>query len=290
VRHLTYKVRFLGLVAIATLAGMWPMAAQAATVPNLGSAANFAVLGASTVTCTGPSVIVGDVGVSPGTSITGFPTPCTGTLAAATVAAQAQSDALLAYNGLVGATCPAANNLTGTDLGTLTLKPGVYCFDSSAQLTGTLTLSGAGVYIFQIASTITTGTNSSVVMASGAVCGNVFWQVGSSATLGIGTAFIGNILANTSITLVSGTNLNGRAIALNGAVTMDTNKVSACAVGTGHGNGEGEEKEKEHCNQGVGNGPEGCDPGNSNQGDKSRSNDELGGVPGDPGRQGGNGK
>jgi hypothetical protein len=284
VRHLTYKVRFLGLVALA-IAGMWPMAAQAATAPSLGTAAGFAVLGASTVTCTGPSsVIVGDVGVSPGTSITGFQTPCTGTLAAAAVAAQAQSDALLAYNDLVGATCPAANNLTGTDLGTLTLKPGVYGFDSSAQLTGTLTLSGAGVYIFQIVSTITTGTNSSVVMASGAVCGNVFWQVGSSATLGTGTAFEGNILANTSVTLVSGTQLNGRAIALTGAVTMDTNMVSACAAGTGHGNG------KEKCNQGVGNGPEGCDPGNSNQGNPANSNDELGGTPGHPGRQGGNGK
>jgi hypothetical protein len=286
VRHLTYKVRFLSLVVFAMLAGVWPMAAQAASVPNLGSAANFAVLGATTVTCIGPSVIVGDVGVSPGTAITGFPTPCTGTLAAAAVAAQAQSDALLAYNGLVGATCPAANNLTGTDLGGLTLKPGVYCFSSSAQLTGTLNLSGGGVYIFQIGSKITTATNSSVVMASGAVCGNVFWQVGSSATLGTGTAFAGNILANTSITLVSGTNLNGRAIALTGAVTMDTNMVSACAAGTGHGNGKG----KEHCNQGVGNGPEGCDPGNSNQGDPSRSNDELGGTPGHPGRQGGNGK
>jgi Ice-binding-like len=278
VRHLTYKVRFLGLVALA-IAGMWPLAAQAASAPTLGTAANFAVLGATTVTCTGPSVIVGDVGVSPGTAITGFPTPCTGTIAAAAVAAQAQSDALLAYNHLVSATCPAANNLTGTDLGGLTLKPGVYCFSSSAQLTGILTLSGAGVYIFQIVSTITTATNSSVVTASGAVCGNVFWQVGSSATLGTGTAFEGNILANTSITLVSGTNLNGRAIALNGAVTMDTNTVSACAAGTGHGNGNGKEK----CNQGVGNGPEGCDPGNSNN--HNTSNDENGGVPGDPGRQ-----
>jgi hypothetical protein len=116
------------------------------------------------------------------------------------------------------------------------------------------------------------------------VCGNVFWQVGSSATLGTGTAFEGNILANTSVTLVSGTQLNGRAIALTGAVTMDTNMVSACAAGTGHGNG------KEKCNQGVGNGPEGCDPGNSNQGNPANSNDELGGTPGHPGRQGGNGK
>jgi Ice-binding-like len=283
-RRVVYKVRFLSLVVFAMLAGVWPMAAQAATVPNLGSAANFAVLGGQSVTCLGPSVIVGDVGVSPGTSITGFP-PCTGTIAATTVAAQAQTDALLAYNDLAGATCPAAHNLTGTDLGTLTLKPGVYCFDSSAQLTGTLNLSGAGVYIFQIGSTITTASASSVVMAGGAVCGNVFWQVGSSATLGTTTAFAGNILALDSITMNTGATLDGRAIALTAGVTMDTNRVSACAAGTGHGNGH-----RTHCNQGVGNGPEGCDPGNSNQGDSSRSNDELGGTPGDPGRQGGNGK
>ena len=290
-RRVVFKVRFLSLVVFAMLAGVWPMAAQAATAPTLGTAANFAVLGASTVTCTGPSVIVGDVGVSPGTSITGFP-PChhNGALHAGdAVAAQAQSDALLAYTALVAATC--TTNLSTTDLGGQTLSPGVYCFDSSAQLTGTLTLSGAGVYIFQIGSTITTASDAAVV-GSGAVCGNVFWQVGSSATLGTGTAFVGNILALASITMNTGATLDGRAIALTGAVTMDTNMVSACAAGTGHGH-----KKKAACNQGVGNGPEGCDPGNSNQGDKSRSNDELingisgtGGTPGDPGRQGGNGK
>jgi len=281
VKHLVFKLRFIGLVAIAMLAGVWPVAAQAATAPSLGAAGSFAVLGASTVTCTGASAITGDVGVWPGSAITGFP-PCTltGRLQAGNgVAKQAHNDATTAYNALAGATCPAANNLTGKNLGGLTLKPGVYCFSSSAQLTGVLTLSGAGVYIFQIGSTITTASTSSVVVASGAVCGNVFWQVGSSATLGTGTAFAGNILALASITMNTGATLNGRAIALTGAVTMDTNTVSACAAGTGHGH-----KKKPACNQGVGNGPEGCDPGNSNN--HNPSNDENGGVPGDPGRQG----
>src|ERR1700682_190969 len=142
VRHLTYKVRFLGLVALA-IAGMWPVAAQAATAPSLGTAAGFAVLGASTVTCTGPSRIVGDVGVSPGSAITGFP-PCqlTGTLHAAdAVSALAQAGATTAYNDLKGAACN--KNLTGQDLGGMTLPPGVYCFDTSAGLTGTLNLSSS---------------------------------------------------------------------------------------------------------------------------------------------------
>jgi hypothetical protein len=288
VRHLTYKVRFLGLVALA-IAGMWPMAAQAAIAPSLGTAAGFAVLGASTVTCTGPSRIVGDVGVSPGSAITGFP-PCklTGNFHSAdAVSAQAQADATTAYNALKGATCPAANNLTGTDLGGLTLTPGVYCFSSSAELTGTLNLS-SGVYIFQIGSTLTTASGSSVLISNAQPCdasSSVFWQVGSSATLGTTTAFAGNILANISITMTTGATLDGRAIALTGAVTMDTNTISTCGQTGGGGNGH-----RTHCNQGVGNGPEGCDPGNSNQGVPSRSNDELGGVQGAPGRQGGNGK
>jgi Ice-binding-like len=290
VRHLIFKFRFLGIVAFAMLVGVWPMAAQAATAPSLGTAAGFAVLGASTVTCTGPSRIVGDVGVSPGSAITGFP-PCqlTGTFHSAdAVSLQAQADATTAYNQLVGATCPAANNLTGKDLGGMTLSPGVYCFSSSAQLTGTLNLSSGGVYIFQIGSTLTTASGSSVLISNAQPCGassNVFWQVGSSATLGTTTAFAGNILALASITMTTGASLDGRAIALTGAVTMDTNTISTCGQTGRGGNGH-----RTHCNQGVGNGPEGCDPGNSNQGNPSRSNDELGGTPGAPGRQGGNGK
>jgi Ice-binding-like len=287
-RRAVYKARFLSVVVFALLAGVSPMAVQAATAPSLGAAASFAVLGASTVTCTGPSVITGDVGVSPGSAITGFP-PCTltGTLHAAdAVSLQAQANALTAYNQLAGAAC--TTDLTGQDLGGMTLKPGVYCFSSSAQLTGTLNLSGGGVYIFQIGSTLTTASGSSVLINNAQPCNassNVFWQVGSSATLGTTTAFAGNILALASITMTTGATLDGRAIALTGAVTMDTNMISTCGQTGAHGKGHGT-----HCNQGVGNGPEGCDPGNSNQGNPSRSNDELGGTPGNPGRKGGNGK
>ena len=285
-KRLIFKARFGWVVAVAMLVGVWPMAAQAATAPSLGAAASFAVLGASTVTCTGLSVITGDVGVSPGSAITGFP-PCTltGTIHAAdAVSAQAQADALAAYNQLAGATC--TQDLTGQDLGGMTLLPGVYCFSSSAQLTGTLNLSGGGIYIFQIGSTLTTASGSSVLISNAQPCAassNVFWQVGSSATLGTATAFAGNILALASITMTTGATLDGRAIALNGAVTMDTNTISTCGQTGGGGNGH-----RTHCNQGVGNGPEGCDPGNSNQGNPANSNDELGGTPGNPGRKGGN--
>jgi Ice-binding-like len=288
VRYLIFKFRFLGIVAFAMLVGVWPMAAQAATAPSLGTAASFAVLASSTVTCLGASVITGDLGVSPGSAITGFP-PCTVIGAvhlADAVSLQAQKDALAAYNLLAGAAC--THDLTGQDLGGMTLSPGVYCFSSSAGLTGTLHLTGGGIYIFQIGSTLTTASGSSVLINNARPCdasSNVFWQVGSSATLGTATAFAGNILATASITMTTGATLDGRAIALNGAVTMDTNTISTCGQTGGGGNGH-----RTHCNQGVGNGPEGCDPGNSNQGNPSRSNDELGGTPGHPGRQGGNGK
>ena len=281
------------VLAIGTLPMAGSTASAAGPAPvNLGTAANFAVLAGQSVTCTGASTLVGDVGVSPGSSITGFP-PCTRTGAthsADAVAAQAQSDLVTAYNAITALPCDV--NLTGQDLGGLTLAPGVYCFSSSAQLTGQLTLQGGSnaVWIFQIGSTLTTATNSSVVMAGNAVCGNVFWQVGSSATIGQGTAFIGNILALTSIGLDPGASVSGRALARNAAVTMSgANTVAVCAA-TGGGNGGGNGKDKAKCNQGVGNGPELCDPGNSNQGDPSRSNDERGGTPGNPGRKGGNGK
>lgn len=201
---------------------------------SLGSAETFAVLGASTVTNTGLTTITGDLGVSPGTAITGFPPGIVigGTIHAGdAVAAQAHSDAALAYAALVDATC--TTNLTGQDLGGQTLSPGVYCFDSSAQLTGTLNLDGGGPWIFQIASTLTTASNSFVLVNGGQVCdgADVFWQVGSSATLGTGTQFVGNILALASITLTTGANVSGSALALTGAVTMDNNTVSVCGSG-----------------------------------------------------------
>jgi len=209
-----------------------------AQAPSLGSAASFAVLGSSTVTCTGVSTITGDVGVSPGSAVTGFPAPCTdaGAIHAAdAVSLQAHHDAALAYASLVADTCNTS--LTGQDLGGLTLAPGVYCFSSSAELTGILNLTGGGPWIFQIGSTLTTASNSSVLVNgkgfSSDLCSpGVFWQVGSSATLGTGTQFQGIILALISDTLTTSANVSGGAFALTGAVTMDTNKVNAC-IGSG---------------------------------------------------------
>jgi hypothetical protein len=199
----------------------------AATAPSLGAASSFSVLGGSTVTNTGPSVLNGDLGVSPGSSITGFPPGLVnGTIHTTdAVAGQAQSDVTTAYNSLAGQAPDA--DLTGQDLGGLTLTAGVYKFSSSAQLTGTLTLDaqgvGGAVFIFQIGSTLTTASSSLVTLINGASPCNVFWQVGSSATLGTGSTFRGNILALTSITVTTGTNVTGRALARNGGVTLDTN-------------------------------------------------------------------
>jgi hypothetical protein len=197
----------------------------------LGSAANFAVLGGSTVTNTGPSMIIGGVGVSPGTSITGFPpgTITGGALHAGDgVAAQAHADLTTAYDDAVAV--PMTTNLTGQNLGGLTLTPGVYRFSSAAQMTGILTLNGLGnansIFVFQIGSTLTTASNASIVAENGAQAANIYWQVGSSATLATGTFFIGNILALTSITAVTGASVAGRLLAINGAVTLDTNAIN----------------------------------------------------------------
>jgi len=222
-----------------------PVLAQT-TTPTLGRAATFAVLGGSTVTNTGNTNVTGDVGVSPGTSITGFTdTGGLGTVTGGTVhqgndvaSQNAQTDLTTAYNALAGMACGTV--LTGQDLGGKTLSPGVYCFASSAQLTGTLHLSGAAnaVYVFQIGSTLTTASNSFVIVDNNPCGGNVFWQIGSSATLGTGTTFAGNIVAFASITITTHVTISGRALARNGAVTMDTNVVTACGAGIGgHGHG-----------------------------------------------------
>jgi hypothetical protein len=198
----------------------------------LGNASSFAVLGSSTVTNTGPTVIWGDLGVSPGSAITNTGSFVIGgsSHAGDAAAANARIDAIAAY-GILAGSGSVTQNLTGTDLGGLTLTPGIYKFDSSAGLTGALTLNPGSdpnsLFIFQIASTLTTASGSSVVTTNNGNCCNVYWQVGSSATLGTGSDFLGNILANTSITLTTGADItHGRAIALNGAVTLDTNNIS----------------------------------------------------------------
>jgi uncharacterized repeat protein (TIGR01451 family) len=237
---------FLALLLAAVVAGCGDqspgqvsstsVAAAAATMPPLGTEQSFAVLGGSTVTNTGSSVITGNLGVSPGSAITGFPPGIvTGvTHAADAEALQAQTDTTAAYIDLASQAC--TSDLTGQDLGGKTLVPGVYCFSSSAQLTGALTLDAGGVsnavWVLKAGSTLTTAVNSSVVLINGANPCNVFWQVGSSATLGTTTSFVGNIFALTSITLNNGASVSGRVLARNGAVTLDNNIVTvpACDV------------------------------------------------------------
>jgi hypothetical protein len=198
-------------------------------VSPLLTASTYAVLGASTVTNTGNSVLTGNLGLYPGTSVTGFPPGTfTGTENINNAAAHtAQNDAIAAYTTF--ASMGGATVLTG-DLGGKTLLPGLYKYSSSAGLTGTLTLDAAGnagaKWIFQIGSTLTTASSSSIVVINGGSAGNVYWQVGSSATLGTTTAFKGTIIAQASITATTSAVINGGLIALTGAVTLDTNTVT----------------------------------------------------------------
>ena len=203
-----------------------------ASIP-LGVAQSFGVLGGATVTNTGPTVVNGNVGTSPGAAVVGFPpgTVSLGTIHAAdAVASQAQSDLTVAYNTAAG--LPCNTDLTGQNLGGLTLTPGVYCFSTSAQLTGTLTLDSQNnpnaQFVFKTGSTLTTASGSSVQAINGSLCDKLYWQVGTSATLGTGSTFAGDVLALSSITLTTGSNTSGRALARNGAVTLDTNNVNLC--------------------------------------------------------------
>jgi uncharacterized protein with beta-barrel porin domain len=227
---LTAAFAAVGLMVVA------PTSSSHAQAPSLGTAASFAVLAGSTVTNTvTPTVINGDLGVWPGSAVTGFPpgtvTPPFMIHAGDAVAQQAQADDTTAFNVL--SSMPIMTDLTGQDLGGKTLKPGVYGFNTSAQLTGTLTLDGQGnpnsVFIINIGTTLTTASASSILLINGAQGGNVFFRVGSSATLGTTTAFAGDILALTSITLDTGATINcGDALAQNGAVTLDNNVITIC--------------------------------------------------------------
>jgi hypothetical protein len=235
----TMRTGALAAGAIALAGASVP--AKAGGGPSLGAARSFAALAGSTVTNTGLTSVVGDVGVSPGTEITGFPpgVVSSGAIHSADMAAaHAHGDAELAYAYLKGMASIPANNRTGTDLGGLTLAPGVYKFDTSAQLTGDLTLDAGGdsgaCFVFQIGTALTTASGSHVVVINGGADydeSNVFWQVGSSATLGSGTAFTGNILAYASITLVAGSSMTGNALALVGGVSLDSNVVTSPTPG-----------------------------------------------------------
>jgi hypothetical protein len=201
----------------------------------------------------------------------------------APVSAQILADFNNAYDGLAGQPCDQF--LTGTLAG-VTLTPGVYCFAAAATLTGTLTLSGAAdaTWLFKIGTSGTgalTGTDFKVVMSGGADPCNVTWWVAEAATMTTSN-FIGTILAGAGITVTSGGvgTFNGRALG-KAAVTITGGTLTGCTGGSLGGGGT----VKAHCNQGVGNGPEGCDPGNSNN--RNPSNDERGGTPGNPGRKGG---
>ncbi len=209
--------------------------AQACQPPvPLGTAANYGILGASTVTNTGPTIITGEnLGLSPGSAVTGFPPGVLTSPAIQDVtdpaAAQAQLDAAIAYHYMAG--LPTGAALPG-DLSGLTLTPGLYTNASTVALgSGTVTLDAQGnpnaVFIFQIGTTLTTIGSTQVVLTGGAQAANVYWQVGSSATLGTYSVFKGTIIALQSVTVQTGANLVGRALALNGAVTLDTNLVTA---------------------------------------------------------------
>ncbi len=234
----------VGLLSFITLIAFASDSAAAATNIDLGTATSYAVIAGSTITNTGPSVITGDFGLNPGTSTPGFSSI---TLAgtenvhnAASLAGQnASTAAYLVAQGETPAITVAAGTLGGAT--TPTLTPGIYTAGSlikSLSLTGTLTLNGEGdpnaVFIFQAASTLTTDSSSSVVLEDGASACNVFWQVGSSATLGTYTSFIGTILALTSATLNTGATVNGRVLAQTGAVTLDENTISVptCSAAT----------------------------------------------------------
>ena len=230
----TLSVAISMSLAVACGAGSRPQAAltrglSARTMTSLGGAQSFSVLAGQTVTNTGPSTLSGDLGVFPGTAITGFPPGlANGTTHSGDAAAnEAQDEVTVAYDLL--AASPCTSDESGTDLGERTLTAGVYCFSSEAQLSGTLVLDAKfvadAVFVFQITSKLTTASNASIRLINGANPCNVFWQVGSSATIGTGTAFVGNILALTSIALEEGASLDGRALARNGEVTLADNQI-----------------------------------------------------------------
>lgn len=229
------RVSLFALVVVAGAVAVLGGSAQAADAPvGLGTATPFSVLAGAGVTNTGPSVVSGDLGTCPTPAITGFPPGIvTGTIHANdATACSAKADLTTAYDDAAGR-APGTTFAGPKDLVGLTLAPGTYKSPSSLAITNTVTLDGQGdpnaVFIFQAASTLITATNSHVVLINSAQACNVFWQVGSSATLGVDSTFAGTIMALTSITANTNAGVQGRLLARNGATTLDSNSiVTAC--------------------------------------------------------------
>jgi hypothetical protein len=237
-RTSVWMAAVLATVSAAAVVAVTPTRAIALAQPvPLGTADSFAVLAGESVTNTGPSVITGDVGVHPGTAISGFPPGLVnGTFHSAdAVAAEAKSDLVAAYNNAAG---QASDGALPPDAGGLTLVPGVYTASSTLGLTGTLTLDAQNnpdaIWVFQVGSGLTTASASNVSLINGASPCNVFWQIGSSATLGTDSDFVGTLMAMTSISATTDADIVGRALARNGSVTLDTNTITRpqCADGT----------------------------------------------------------
>ena len=236
----------LGMILIASAASLAEHGVNAGVIQGasstsyyesgvtLGSTSTFAILAASTVTNTGASVVTGDIGVSPGTTVTGFPP---GILNGPfhlgdPAAAQAQLDLATAYNDAAGRTAGAV--AVAGNLGGQTLTPGLYKSTTSLEISsGDLTLDAqgdpSGVFVFDMASTLVTTTGRQVILAGGAQATNIYWQVGSSATLGSNSVFKGSILALASITAASGADVDGRLLARTGGVSLDGNVVTVPA-------------------------------------------------------------
>jgi len=276
-----FSASLIALAALFSTAPVW-----AATAPSLGTASTFAVLSAApnhggAVTCT-DSTIIGDVGSS-GLAASVTRTNCTITGA---VIAPVSDGVVKDFNSAYAQYAAIACDQVLTTLDGQVLSPGVYCVDAAATSTGSvLTLNGSSSdkWLFKIGTSGTgalTGTNFSVVMANGSAvpCDSVTWWVAQAVTM-TDSQFVGTVLAGAAITVTRGT-FNGDALA-KAAVTLTGTTLTGCAA-------TGFTHSRSKCNQGVGNGAEGCDPGNSNQGNPFNSNDELGGTPGNPGRKGGN--
>jgi Ice-binding-like len=240
-RPIHLKRGLAGIVAAGALA-LFAIPATALAAPvNLATAEPFVVLAGTTVTNTGPSVLNGDLGVAPGTAVTGFGLPAVvngATHEADAVAAQAQSDLTNAYTVASEQPVAPADDLSGTNLGNRILGPGAYRYTAAALMTGALTLDAEGdpnaQFVFEIGSELTTESASSVLLINGASPCNVYWQVGSSADIGTTTTFVGNLMALTSISLKNGATVVGRMLARNGQVSLINNVLTKplCATGT----------------------------------------------------------